>query len=146
MDEKDRAIINVLRQNSRLSIKQIAKRARLPVTTVYNRMKRLEQEGVIRGYTVVLDKKRLGKLVSAYILANVDYSVLKKTNTNQIALAKKVKLMEEVEEISIIAGEKDLLIKVSVGSVEALNSFVVDKLRNLAGVDKTQTLVVLKEV
>jgi len=146
LDSKDKKILDALRENARLSAQEVSKKCLIPVTTAYNRMKRLEQQGVIKGYTTVVDPKKLGLEVSAHILATVDYTELKKGNLNQTTLASRIKRFPEVESVSIIAGEKDLVIKVWVENVEALNSFVVDKLRNLPGIEKTDTLVVLKQV
>jgi DNA-binding Lrp family transcriptional regulator len=142
VDDKDLKILEVLKQNARFSIQDIAKRSLLPITTVYNRMKRLEAEGIITGYTVQVDKRKLGRLVDAFVLATVDYKELH--DSNQEYLAAKLGRMTEVEGVSIMAGETDLIIAVSVSSVEALNTFVIEKLRKVQGIDKTKTLVVLK--
>ncbi|MHA2278359.1 MAG: Lrp/AsnC family transcriptional regulator [Candidatus Kariarchaeaceae archaeon] len=65
---------------------------------------------------------------------------------NQLKVAQQIKAFPEVEEVSIDTGETDLVIKVSLGDVDDLNSFVVKKLRDIDGVEKTITSVVLSEV
>ncbi|MHA2053162.1 MAG: Lrp/AsnC ligand binding domain-containing protein [Candidatus Hodarchaeales archaeon] len=65
---------------------------------------------------------------------------------NQLKVAQQIKAFPEVEEVSIDTGETDLVIKVSLGDVNDLNSFVVKKLRDIDGVEKTITSVVLSEV
>ncbi len=145
MDEKDLQILNALKKNARLSTQEIAKITSIPITTVYNRMKRMEVEGIITGYTVTVNKKKLGKLVDAFVLATVDYKELKGLDSNQEELAAKLGRIKGVEGVSIMAGETDLIVKVSVASVEALNTFIVRELRNVPGVEKTKTMVVLKD-
>ena len=61
-------------------------------------------------------------------------------------IAKTIKRLEEVEEVNIMTGITDILIKVRVKDIDQLNTFVIDKLRNIEGIDKTQTMLVLSEV
>ena len=78
LDNKDLKILEVLKVNSRLSTQKIAKKTLIPITTVHNRMKKLEKEGIIKGYTVILDYKKLGKPILSFILISVVYSSFNK--------------------------------------------------------------------
>ncbi len=146
LDKKDIAILAALRHNSRLSTQKISARTKIPITTVHNRIKKLEKEGVIRGYTVVVDNKRLGRALSAYILITVDYKLLKEMRLSQYELAAKLKSNPAVEEASMVTGLSDIVIKVRVSDIEELGEFVTNHLRNVNGVDRTQTAVILAEV
>jgi len=145
MDDKDKKILDVLKENSKLSTQQISKKISIPITTVHNRMKKLEEEGIIKKYSVVLDYKKIGKLISAFVLINVDYKLLKQIKKTQDDLTKKLKLHSSVEEASRITGGTDLIIKIRVKDVDELDDFVTKYLRNIDGIDKTQTMVILNE-
>ena len=145
MDNKDERIIEVLKENSKLSTQQISKKTSIPITTVHNRIKKLEKEGIIKNYTVVLDNKKIGKDISAYILINVDYKLLKEIKSTQYELTIKLKKHPCVEEAATVTGGTDILIKARVKNIDELNSLITRYVRNLEGVDRTQTLVVLSE-
>lgn len=142
LDKKDFQIIGLLRENSNLTTHKISKKLNIPVTTVHNRIKKLEKTGVIKNYTVNLDHKKLGKPISGFLLVSVNYNLPNGKKIEQEQVAKKIKQIG-AEEVCTVTGGTDILVKVRVGDVEELNEFVVKKLRNIDGVDKTQTMVVL---
>lgn len=145
LDKKDLGIIEVLKHNSNFSTQQISKKTGIPITTVHNHIKKLEKSGVIEGYTVNLNSKKIGKNVAAYINVIVDYKLLKEKNISQHELAKKLKRQEIAEEVALVTGETDILLKIRVKNVEELDDFVTKHLRNIEGIEKTRTMVVLHE-
>ena len=146
MDEKDEKILKLLRENSKLTSQQISKKLLIPITTIHNRIKKLEKEGIIKRYTLELDNKKLGKDIAAYINIVVDYRLLKEKNLSQHELARKLKQHEFVEEAAMITGGTDIIIKVRVKNVDQLDNFVTKYLRNIEGIEKTQTMVILNEI
>lgn len=144
LDETDLALLEQLQKDSNLSIKQISKILKKPITTVHHRIKKLEREGIIKQYTLKLDHDKLGKSVLSYILITVNY--LHDRKISQRGICDKISRNKEVEEISIITGEKDIILKVRVSSISQLNNFITHYLRNIEGIDKTQTMVVLEEI
>jgi DNA-binding Lrp family transcriptional regulator len=98
-----------------------------------------------KGYTVVLDYEKLGKGVAAYILISVVYRIPTGTRVAQEDVAKEINGIG-AEEVSIVAGGTDIIAKVRAKDVNELNDFVIRKLRNIDGVDKTQTMIVLSTV
>ena len=146
MDEKDEKILNLLKENSKLTTQQIAKKTLIPITTVHNRIKKLEKEGIIKKYTLNLDNKKIGKNVAAYVHITVDYRLLKENKISQHELAKKLKQNEFVEEAAMVTGGTDIIIKVRVKDIDELDDFVTKKLRNIDGIEKTQTMVILNEI
>ena len=145
LDDKDNKILNVLKENAKLSTQQIAKKTRIPITTVHNRIRKMEGTGIIRGYTAVLDNKLMGDII-AFVLISVMYHLPDGKVLDQEELARKVKNNENVEEVSIITGSTDLIVKVRTRTVDDLNNFVIRYLRSIPGIERTQTLVVLKSV
>ena len=146
LDKKDFLILDVLEKNAKLSTQQISRVTRIPITTVHNRIKKMQSEGVIEGYTTIINKKKIGKNVSAYILIKVDYKELKSANKTQKELAEKIKRLKDIEDVSITAAGADIIIKISSASIEDLNEFVVNKLRAFSGIDTTSTMVVLDDI
>ena len=118
----------------------------IPITTIHNRIKKLEKEGIITGYTLKLDYKKIGRPIKAYMLLTVTYTLPDGKKLRQEDIAKTIKRLEEVEEVNIMTGITDILIKVRMKDIDQLNTFVIDKLRNIEGIDKTQTMLVLSEV
>ena len=146
MDEKDEKILKLLKENSKLSTQQMAKKILMPITTIHNRIKKLEKEGIIKRYTVELNNKKVGKNVAAYIHITVDYKLLKEIKISQHELAKKLKQHEFIEEAAMVTGGTDIIIKVRVKDIDELDDFVTKRLRNINGIEKTQTMVILNEV
>ena len=146
MDEKDEKILKLLRENSKLTAQQISKKVLMPITTVHNRIKKLEKEGIIKKYTLEVDNKKIGRAIAAYVQIIVDYKLLKEKKMSQHDLAKKLKQHEFVEEVAMITGGTDIIIKVRVKNIDELDNFVTKYLRNIEGIEKTQTMVVLNEI
>ena len=146
LDETDNKILNVLRYNSKLSYSNIAKKLLMPVTTVHHRIKKLEKEGIIAGYSLFLDYNKIGKGICAYILLRVDYLSLNKAKLTQHELALKLRHKTDVEDVALITGIKDIILKVRTSSVDLLNKFITEELRNIGGVKSTETLLVLEEL
>ena len=146
LNEKDQQILTVLKDNAKLTTSQISKLIRIPITTIHNRIKKLEKEGVIKNYTLNLDFEKLGKPLKAYILITINQHPLSQKKISQEEVGKKIKAIEDVESVDIVTGNTDILIQVRAISMKELNSFITHKLRNIEGVDKTQTMMVLEEL
>ena len=142
LDEKDVALLELLQENARLTVKELSRKIGSPITTTHARLKRLEKEGFIKAYRAVLDPKKLGFNTLAYIFI----SFSREKGLDQRKVASEIAKIPEVQEVHIITGEWDILAKVRVSNVDALGELVVNKLRNIEGVEKTYTSVVLENV
>ncbi|MBC7129605.1 Lrp/AsnC family transcriptional regulator [Candidatus Bathyarchaeota archaeon] len=142
LDEKDKAILALLQSNCKLTAREIAEKIDAPITTVFAKIKRMEQLGIIKEYRAVLDYKKLDFGVTAFILASFSY----RTGTNEQTLsqrqiAEQIAKFPEVQEVHIISGDWDILIKVREKDVDSVGRFVVDKLRTVKGIEKTLTCI-----
>jgi len=147
LDEKDREILRLLMVDAKASAKDIGARIDSPVTTVYSRIKRLEDTGIIKGYKPILDAGKLGRPTTAFVFASFTYRPPGvDRDLDQRETAKKVAKFQEVQEVHIITGDWDFLIKVKVKDVAAVGSFVVDKLRTVQGISKTLTCMVFDSI
>ena len=145
IDKTDIQILEVLRQDAKLRVREIAKKIGKPITTVHNRIKKLQSDGVIKNYTVIVDEKKLGKLVGAFVSIEVNYDSMIEKENNQEDIALEIKKLEGVQDVYIITGGNDLIIKVVETDIDSLNNFLINKLRKIPGVAKTQTSVILKK-
>lgn len=140
IDSKDSRILDELQRDAKATTGKIAKRTTIPVTTVHNRIKRMEHDGVIKRYAPVLDYTKLGKSIHAMIFISAEHKA------DQEHLAKRLLAIDGVTGARIITGGYDLVIETRVGTIDALNSLITKELRKVQGVEKTQTMIVLEEV
>jgi len=146
-DEKDIEILRLLQKDAKISAREISNKVGSPITTVYSRIKRLEDSGIIKGYKPVLDAEKMGRPTTAFILASFAYRTPGvEEPLDQRKIAKEVARLSEVQEVHIIAGDWDILIKVKERDVAAVGRFVVDKLRNIRGIERTLTCMVFDAV
>jgi Lrp/AsnC family leucine-responsive transcriptional regulator len=147
MDSKDELILQALRRDASASKRDIAKRTGIPLTTVFHRIRGMEKDGTIKKYTVDLDFGRIGYSLQAFVFASVKQNPAEVSKVSQQDIAKEiVRKFSSVESVSIVTGELDLIIKARFKSVAALNKFITGELRNMKGIDKTVTSIVLEEI
>jgi Lrp/AsnC family leucine-responsive transcriptional regulator len=147
LDEKDMAILALIQENSKLTAKQIAKKTDAPITTVFAKTKRMEELGVIQDYRAILAPKKLDSGTAAFILASVSYRAkADDIPISQRVVAEEIAKFPEVQEVHVITGDWDLLIKLRAESVDTVGKFVVDKLRLIKGLEKTLTCMVFETV
>lgn len=138
LDDTDNAILDVLNANARLSTREIAKKSGVPPATVYKRMKKLEKDGVIERYQVVLNNEKLGRDTLAYILVRM------RPDADYTAMMKEITKHQGVEDIAALAGEFDVFLKVRTSSVKELDKFVFRYLRKFQDITQTHTMVVFR--
>jgi DNA-binding Lrp family transcriptional regulator len=147
LDEKDLAILMLIQENSKLTANQIAKKINTPITTVFAKTKRMEEAGIIKQYRAILSAEKLNLKTVAFILAQVSYQTkTHETPITQRDVAEEIAHFPEVQEVHIITGDWDLLVKLRAESVEAVGKFVVDKLRRIKGLEKTLTCMVFETI
>lgn len=134
IDEKDFAILDELKKNSKLSERKIAKKTNIPLTTIHNRIRKLRKIGVIESYTIKLNYKKLGKPLIAFVMLKVSCG-------DQKEMFEQIAKLPNVYEVAMVTGEFDLLFKTRVASMDELNELVVQKLRKLKIVGDSRTLI-----
>ena len=135
LDDKDFAIIEELKKDSKLSEQKVAKKTGIPMTTVHNRIAKLRSSGVIEKFTIRLDYAKIGKPIAAFVLVKAI------NQADQKALLGQVSKIPNVYEVAMITGEFDILFKARVASMEELQDVVVGGLRKQKTVGETQTMV-----
>lgn len=136
MDNTDINIINALIDNSRTNSSEIAERIGVSVTTVIERIKKLEASGIIRKYTVIIDHSLLGHDVTALIMVSLEHPKYNDGFTE--AMLKN----ESIIECHYVAGDFDYLVKVITENSNRLER-VLNDIKSVPGVQKTKTMFVL---
>ena len=142
LDSKDLQILKILQENCRVT-GQISQSTGSPVTTVFAKIKRLENLSLVRGYHAVLEAAKLNAGTTAFIFVSFAYKGEDKV-LSQRKVAKEIANLPEVQEVHIISGEWDILTKVKAMDVNSVGKFVVDKLRLVRGIEKTLTCFVFE--
>ncbi|MFD8817481.1 Lrp/AsnC family transcriptional regulator [Streptomyces sp. NPDC059627] len=136
VDNVDSMIIDLLVQDGRRTVTEIADHVSLSPSAVKRRIDRLERVGVIAGYTVILDHNKLGSSFEAFVELRFAGDV----KVEMITMA--ATSVPEVLEVFTVAGDPDALIRVRVSGVQHLRD-VIDRLRRSGPVIGTKTLMVL---
>ncbi|WP_437918964.1 Lrp/AsnC family transcriptional regulator [Sphingobacterium sp. LRF_L2] len=141
-DEKDLEILRLLENDAKLSVRDIAAQIHLSSTPTHERIKRLEQSGIIREYVAVLDKKRINKGLT--VLCMVALRV-----HNKIAAGKfiqEVSRLPEVIEFYNISGDFDFMLKIIAADMEGFHDFFVNELSEIEGIGQTKSIFVMNAI
>ena len=143
MDNIDNKILTELGRDSRQSTSKIARKTGIPQTTVHFRIKKMVAEEVIEKYTILLNREKIGKSVMAFVLVLYDTNAMKQKNYRYEDTANGIRNIPGVEEFAYTTGQYDIVIKVTARSMKELSSVVLEQLRRIPGVFRTETIVVL---
>jgi len=144
LDSKDVEILKIIQEDCRVAAREISDRTNTPVTTVFAKIKRMERLGIVRGYRAVLDSAKLDMGTTAFVLGSFAYRGEGGKVLSQREVAKQIAEFPEVQEVHIISGDWDILMKVKERDVGSVGRFVVDKLRLVKGIEKTLTCLVFE--
>ncbi|PIE42106.1 MAG: proline dehydrogenase transcriptional activator [Gammaproteobacteria bacterium] len=142
IDNIDRAIIRELQANAKATLVEIAEQVGLSKTPCQQRIKRLEKDGVIRGYTTRVNHRLLGE-------SHVVFVQVKLANTRTVALRafnEAVWMIPEIEECHMMAANYDYLLKVRTGSMGSFRAILGEKISALPHVQQTSTFVAMENV
>ena len=140
LDDIDYKIIELLQQNARMTQLDIAAAVGMSQPAVAERMRRIEQEGVITAYFARVDGRRLGKDITAFIGVGIEHP---KYNTG---FAKKILAIPDVLECHHVTGPYSYLLKVVTESTGSLDRLISEWLRRIPGVTRTHTTIVMSSV
>ncbi len=142
LNKTDIRLLELLQADARLTTKELADKLGKSVTPVYERKRRLENEGFITRYTAIVDKNKIGKSLVAFT------NVQLRQHAQQILLnfEKTIVKFEEVMECYHMTGVYDYLLKVAVTDMAAYQDFIVNKLAKLTDIGTVQSSFVMTEV
>lgn len=136
LDDIDIAILDVLQDQGRTRRNALAEKTGLSVPAISDRLKKLEETGVITGYRALLDPKKLGWDVNAYISVTIDSS------RHYAAFLKHASAVDEILECHAVTGDGTHLLKVRTANTEALEK-LLSTIQSWSGVLRTATQVIL---
>ena len=142
LDSFDHKILKIIASEGRISVTELATRIGLSKSPTQTRLKRLEKNGVIKGYRAMLDPIQLGREHVAFVeirLSDTRESALKAFNTA-------VRAIPEIEQAHLIAGNFDYLLKVRVSDMSSYRQILAEKLSTLPHISNTSTYVAMQAV
>ncbi|MDE6023301.1 MAG: Lrp/AsnC family transcriptional regulator [Muribaculaceae bacterium] len=142
LDEIDIRLLRALQRDAKVSTKELCEMLSLSKTPVYERIHRLEKEGVIKGYSATIDNKKVG--LPLVVFCNVSLAVHDDEHIERFM--KDIMGIEEVMECYSTGGFYDFLLKVVLKDLDEYNKFVFEKLTKVHGIVKMQSSFVLCEI
>lgn len=140
IDDVDRKILSILQENARISNAQIARDVKLAPSGVHERIRKLEEKGIIRGYHVDIDPDKLGYGVTAFMFVKTGDRVGSTNSANQLAK------ISEVQEVYNIAGEDCYLVKLRCADNQDLGRLLREKFGAITSIRSTRTSIVMDTV
>lgn len=140
IDGVDRTILMMLQANGRVTNAEIARQVEMAPSAVLERIRKLEERGVIKAYSAQLDPRALGQGLLAYVLVRTE------CGSWRAETAAKIAAIPEVQEVHHIAGEDCFLVKVRTRDTAALGSLLRDRVSAIECVRSTRTTIVLDTV
>ena len=137
-EELDRRIIGALKENGKMTFAELAEKLNVSASTVYNRVTKLEKKGIIKGYTIIVDRSKSGKGTGAALLITVD---------NQASIegvCRDLARIPDVESVYEIGGESDIMALVYTASIEEMRKLVNERINSIQGVENVNPLVIMK--
>ncbi|MFT6871318.1 MAG: DNA-binding Lrp family transcriptional regulator [Roseivirga sp.] len=139
LDATDIKILEILQQDGRITTKALADQLNLTTTPIFERVKRLEKNGIIKQYVALVDNRKLDLSLTAFI----SISLTKHSRTYLEKFVTEVNQYPEVMECYHIAGNFDFLLKIVVKNMEKYESFILTKLSTIANLGQVQSSFVL---
>ncbi len=137
LDDTDVAILRILRENARTPNAEIARRVGLAPSAIFQRIRKLEEAGVIRGYNVAIDPRAIGLALTAFVMIQTNEHA--RDHDTAALLAR----IPEVCEVHRVVGEDCFFVKVRVPDTDALAHLLDDTIRRIPSVASTRTTIVL---
>jgi len=141
-DETDKKILQLLQQDSKQTTKELSNKLNLSVTAVYERIKKLENLGVIAKYVALVRKEKVAKAFVAFC----HIKLIQHSQDYVVKFEKEVTNLAEVLECYHISGDYDYLLKVHVTDMEEFRDFMVNKLTTINHIGSTHSMFVINEV
>jgi DNA-binding Lrp family transcriptional regulator len=138
IDSTDKEILRHLQQDALLTTKELASRLNLSPTPVYERVRRLEKDGVIKKYVALVDREKVSKDLMVFC------SIRLKEHAQQAG----AKFVEEIVALECynISGDYDFMLKIVVHDMREYQAFLMNKLASLENIGSTHSIFVMSEI
>lgn len=142
MDAIDKKLLGLLQEDTKKTTKELSMILNLSVTAVYERIKKLEREGVIRNYVALLNRNKIEKAFVVFCHLKLIQHTKDVINTFENEVIR----LDEVTECFHVSGDYDYILKVSVKDMDAYREFMVTKLTGLQHIGSTHSSFMIGEV
>ena len=140
LEKKDLELLKELQKDSSQSLKKLSRKLKIPITTIYDKKKKFEKEGIIKNYRAILDPDMLGKTVLSFIFLKVRYDADNNKSISLKDIAREVSLIPGVMAVHIVTGEWDLLIKMRSKDMKEVGDILTDHIIKIKGISGSLTL------
>lgn len=142
MDVTDGKILMQLQRNAKQNTKEIAAKVGLSVTPTYERIRKLEQQKIIRSYVALVDRTKIGKELIAYCQVTLSKQQKKLADN----FKKEIMLLPDIMECHQVSGNFDYLLKIAVNDIAGFHEFINEKLSIIDGISTIHSSFVLDSV
>jgi Lrp/AsnC family transcriptional regulator, leucine-responsive regulatory protein len=142
IDRVDTKILHALAQDGRMSWRDLADRIGLSLTPTLRRVRRLEEAGIISGYSARFDEQRLGFGITMYVMVTLE----RQTEETLKVFERRVADVPEVMSCYLMTGEADYILRVVVSDLQSYQRFMLDVLTRIPGVSRIQSALAIKPV
>lgn len=142
LDAIDRKLINLLQQDSKQTTKQLSLQLNLSVTAVYERIKKLDKEKIIKRYVALIDKDKINRSFLVFCHIRLEQH----TKEYISIFEQKITQLKEVAECFHVSGDYDYILKIYVEDMKAYREFMVNKLTTLKHIGNTHSIFTIDEV
>jgi|SRR5579862_8046695 Lrp/AsnC family transcriptional regulator, leucine-responsive regulatory protein len=142
LDGVDVALLEQLQENAQLTNAELARAVKLTATPCFNRVRALEQAGIIRRRVTILDAKRLGLRLNVFIQVSLE----SQREDTLKRFQETIVLRPEVMECYLMTGDSDYLLRVLVRDVDDLERFILNSLTKIPGISNIRSSIALKQV
>lgn len=140
LDATDLAILRLLASDARMSLRRVARELGMSPPAIADRVAGLERLGVIRGYRAELDRSMLGFPLVVYV------GIVSVQGTDQLQVVDRLRETPEVEDVHLVTGPKDLLVRLRLRDTAHLREVLFERIWTVPGVDRTETFVGLGDM
>ena len=142
IDSIDQQILNIIQTDARISNVEIARQVGLAPSAVLERVRKLEERGVIRGYAAQVNAAALGLGVTAYVSVSIDGNQFGRVRE----IEAEIRAHPEILECQSVSGEDDYLLKVVARDLKSLSNYLTDRLMQVSGIDNVRSMICLEEI
>ncbi len=142
LDAIDQELLYLLQQDSKQTTKQLSLALNLSNTAVYERIKKLERNGIIKKYVALVDKCKMGKSLLAFCHIKLN----KHTRENILNFEKNIKKIPEISECFHVSGDYDYILKIYTKDMASYREFMVSKITNIEQIGNTSSFFIIDEV
>lgn len=139
LDEADRRILAELVADARISMRSLAQRLHISRANAYARVERLRADGVVTGFSALVDPERAGLSTAAYVSMSIEQNSWREVSAELVR-------MRYVDHVALVGADFDVLVQVRAPDTAALRELVLERIQAVPGVKGTRTILVFEDL